>query len=53
MMMDKMGTLRATTLGLAAGALWIGTADAAGNAEVFDLGGKLSPLSYTVVSMHR
>ncbi len=41
-----MGSLRARTLGIL---LWVGSAEAAGNAEVFDLGSKLKPLEYTVV----
>lgn len=36
-------------LGLASGVIWLGAADAAGNAEVFDLGSKLKAFDYSVV----
>lgn len=43
-MVTKLG------LGLAAGVLWgVGSVDAAGNAQVFDLRENLLPLEYTVV----
>ncbi|CAM9222132.1 unnamed protein product [Pylaiella littoralis] len=36
-------------LGLASGVIWLGAADAAGNAEVFDLGSKLKAFDYSVM----
>lgn len=37
-------------LGLMVGALLVNSGDAAGNAEVFDIGTSLKPFEYTVVS---